>query len=489
MSPRDSDSLSHAVEGFADSRVLCLGDLILDHFIYGEVSRISPESPVPILSVTREDTMLGGAGNVVRNIAALGGHVVFISVIGDDDAGASLTSMVGEDVRVEAYLTTEKRRISTVKTRYIAQNQQLLRADKELTDSVSTATSKKSIKLAKSALKDCAAVIISDYAKGMLTPEVLKEVIAAAQKKGRPVVVDPKGNDFSIYAGATVITPNQAELERVAGAALQDDAAVIKAAKALMRKYDFAHVLVTRNQAGMTLVSHAGEPAHFPAIAREVYDVSGAGDTVVATLATALGAGMELKDAVFLANVAAGIVVGRIGTAVVHRTDLKTALLTHDLVASARKILPQASAYAQITHWRDDGAKIGFTNGCFDLIHPGHVSLIEQAKGKCDRLIVGLNSDDSVRRLKGENRPVQNEMARAAVLASLEAVDMVILFRDDTPMELITAIRPDVLVKGADYTKEEVVGGEFVTSYGGKVFLAPLSKGHSTSTLVKKIAS
>ncbi|NDF11433.1 MAG: D-glycero-beta-D-manno-heptose-7-phosphate kinase [Proteobacteria bacterium] len=482
------DVLSAHVEHLGKGKVLCIGDLILDHFIYGQVSRISPEAPVPILQIARETSMLGGAGNVVRNILSLGGSAAFISVIGHDAAGKNLTALVGEEKNIEAYLQPEKGRLSTIKTRYIAGNQQLLRADKEVTEAISADTEKKITSLIRTLVPDTSVVVLSDYAKGVLTDTIIKESITAARKAKIKTIIDPKRRDLSIYSGASILTPNVNELALATGLPVETDEDVVKAAKAVIKRFDFEAVLVTRNQKGMTLVTATGKHFHYPAAAQEVYDVSGAGDTVIATLAICLSSGLSLDESVFLSNIAAGIVVGRVGTAAVYRTELKTALLTHNLVAGTRKILPQKSALAYLARLRDSGKKIGFTNGCFDLIHPGHVSLMEQAKAACDVLVVGLNSDDSVKRLKGKDRPVQNEMSRALVLASLEAVDVVMLFREDTPIELIKAIKPDVLIKGADYTVDTVVGGDFVQKYGGKVLLAKLSKGESTTNIVKKLA-
>lgn len=488
MEPQKKEALSAAVEAFSKARILCVGDLMLDTFTYGEVERLSPEAPVPVLSVTYENTMPGGAGNVLRNILALGAEASFVSVVGDDRVGTQLISLIGAEEGVEPYLVTERGRISPAKTRYVSRRQQLLRVDHEKAVSVSEATEKQLIDLLAGTVPEKDVIVLSDYAKGTLTDAIIRAAIREAGKRDIPVIVDPKRRDFSAYAGTAMITPNAHELSEATGISIKTDEDAEKAARALMAQQDFAWVLVTRGQQGMTLVPRKGEVKHFPAVTQEVFDVSGAGDTVVATLAVALGSGLAHEDAAYLANLAAGIVVTRIGTAVVHRTDLKTALHTHDMLSSTRKILPREDALRQVKRWRESGFRIGFTNGCFDLIHPGHVSLLAQGKAACDRLVVGLNSDDSVRRLKGEGRPVQDEMARAMVLASLGVVDAVTIFREDTPMALIESIRPDVLVKGADYKMEEVVGGEFVQSYGGKVLLAEISKGQSTTQLIRKSA-
>ena len=485
----DGKSLSKRIDDLGNAKVLCIGDIILDHFVYGDVERVSPEAPVPVVKVHHKAQMLGGAGNVVRNITSLGAKACFITVIGDDNAGSRLISLVADEPNIEPYLQSEKGRLSSEKTRYIARNQHILRTDFETTADVSQQTEKSIFKIAKSEIKNNDIVILSDYAKGLLTKSLIASLIAEAKKQNKKTVVDPKYRDFSVYAGASIITPNLAELESAHKESLESDEDVVKAAKTLIKKHKFGAVLVTRGKDGMSLVTDGGKVEHFQAEAQEVFDVSGAGDTVVANIATAIAAGFEIEEAVYIANVAAGIVVGRIGTAQVFRTDLKTALVTQDLISGTHKILPKDAADNQIEQWRKSGVKIGFTNGCFDLIHPGHVSLMDQAKSKCDKLVVGLNSDSSVRRLKGKERPIQNEMSRALVLASLEAVDMVIIFREDTPMNLIEMVKPDVLVKGADYKKEEVVGGEFVESYGGKIYLAKISKGQSTTGIVKKMSA
>ncbi len=489
MQQHKKEALSAAVEIFSKAHILCIGDLMLDTFVYGEVERLSPEAPVPVLSVSHENTMPGGAGNVLRNVIALGAEASFISVIGDDRAGTLLTSLIGQEKRAEPYLITERGRISPAKTRYVSRMQQLLRVDCEKAAPISEATEKKAIGLLESIVPQAGIVVLSDYAKGTLTDALIRAVIQEAGKHGIPVIVDPKRKDCSVYSGAAIITPNALELSDAVRLPVKTDEEVVKAAHALMTQHDFECVLVTRGRQGMTLVPKKGEATHFPAVAQEIFDVSGAGDTVIATLAVALGSGMGHADAAYLSNLAAGIVVTRIGTSIVHRTDLKTALFTHDVLSGTRKILPREDALRQVKQWRGNGLTIGFTNGCFDLIHPGHVSLLAQAKAACDWLVIGLNSDDSVRRLKGEARPVQNEMARALVLASLEAVDAITIFREDTPIALIESIRPDVLVKGADYAPEEVVGGDFVRSYGGTILLADIAEGQSTTRLIRKSAN
>ncbi len=475
------------VEALGHSRVLCVGDVMLDRFIYGKVERISPEAPVPVLHIEREEVRLGGAGNVLRNLHALGAQTCFISVTGTDRMGRDLARMVASLGGAEAHVLAERNRTTTVKTRFIAETQQMMRADRERGGPLVPELRDDLLKLVHDALGHYQVVVVSDYAKGVLTEGVATEIISAARAAGRITVVDPKSKDYSVYRGATVIKPNRSELAQVTKQPLDSDDQLIAAARQLIAAHDFGAVLVSCGKDGMILVEAGGPTSRFPAEAREVYDVSGAGDTVVATLAAALGAGAALADAARLANVAAGIVVGKVGTAVVHANELEEALVARDRL-DQRKVLPLAPALDHVARWRRNGLKIGFTNGCFDLIHAGHTSLLKQSRGACDRLVVGLNSDASISRLKGPTRPVQNEGARATVLSSLADVDMVVVFDEDTPRELIAAIRPDVLVKGADYRIEEVVGGDIVESYGGKVVLADLVPGLSTTAIIARAA-
>jgi len=484
----DINLLSGHIDNFSRAKILCVGDIILDNFVYGAVNRISPEAPVPVFSINNEKTMLGGAGNVIRNVAALGGKGGIISSVGDDETGRKLTRMVGEMQGLEAYLQVEKGRISSKKTRYIAGNQQLLRADHETSENIFPALEEKILQLLDAAIPGYDVVILSDYAKGTLTQKIVRTAIDAAKKLGKTTIVDPKSRDFSIYSGASIITPNLAELQAAAGKNIGDRDELVSVCRALTKKFGFGNILVTKGKDGMTLVG-GDTAADFPALVREIYDVSGAGDTVVATLATALASGVDLQESAYLANLAGGIAVERLGTSVVSAMDLKAGIFSEDFAGHTVKILPISEAQLKISRWRETGKKIGFTNGCFDLIHPGHVSLLSQARAGCDRLVVAINSDESVKRLKGDNRPVQNEISRAMVLASLAPVDLVVIFAEDTPLETIQAIRPDLLVKGADYTIDKVIGADVVKSYGGKVMLAKISDGHSTSGLIRKMGT
>jgi D-beta-D-heptose 7-phosphate kinase/D-beta-D-heptose 1-phosphate adenosyltransferase len=484
----DTSDLVSAAGHLADGRVLCIGDLMLDRFVYGQVERVSPEAPIPVVSVEREVAMLGGAGNVVRNLVALGVETCFISVIGDDPAGREVTQLVGAEPRLEPHLLIEPGRRTTIKTRFVAGSQQLLRADRETVTPVRASIRGQLVRRAEEALRDHAVLVLSDYGKGVLGAEDTGALIGAARAKGAKVVVDPKGRDYARYAGASVLTPNRRELTDATGLPTGTDDEVAAAGRALIERCAIDALLVTRSQDGMTLIVRDGEALHLPAEAREVFDVSGAGDTVVATLAAALGSGIALREACMLANVAAGIVVGKVGTAVIHAAEIVTGLQTQDLAQGESKVVTLPAALAQIDAWRAKGIRVGFTNGVFDLLHPGHVSLLRQARAQCDRLVVGLNSDASVKRLKGPSRPIQAETARAVVLAGMSHVDAVVIFGEDTPIDLIRAVRPDVLIKGSDYTLETVIGAEFVQSYGGRIYLAKLAAGHSTSETIARIA-
>ena len=483
----ETGDLAGLIERLASARVLVIGDVMLDRFVYGAVERISPEGPIPILRIERDKAMLGGAGNVLSNVCALGAEAVFLSVLGDDPAGREIRGLFAEVGQAEPRFVTEPGRITSIKERYIAGSQQLLRADRETVASLSAPTARSLIAGALDAVDDVSALVLSDYGKGVLEPATLSTVIGQACDAGLPVVVDPKGQDYGVYRGASVVTPNRRELQEATGLPVGSDQEIEAACRALISNSGVAAVLATRSEQGMTLVSE-DRLCHLPAETREVFDVSGAGDTVVAILGTALAAGMDLEQGARLANVAAGIVVGKMGTAVAHPGELLHSLHSSDLAEAESKVLDGDSLSAAVERWRQNGLKVGFTNGCFDLLHPGHISLLSQARAACDRLVVGLNSDASVKRLKGAERPVQSEASRAAVLASIGHVDAVAIFGEDTPMRLIEALRPDILVKGADYSLEQVVGADFVTGYGGRVVLADLVQGHSTTNTIRKLA-
>ncbi len=390
----ETADLTGAIRRLARTSVLVVGDAMLDRYVYGAVERVSPEAPIPILTVERDVAMPGGAGNVVRNLTALGAAVAFVSVVGDDQAGSDLTGLIGGQPNVEPWLLVQSGRTTTTKTRYLAQGQQLLRADHEIAAPIHPKLAERLLRITQDALTATTVTVLSDYNKGVLSGDVPARIIAAARAANRRVVVDPKGRDYGRYAGADVITPNRRALAEATGLPVDTEAALVRGRTALRAAHGFGAVLVTRAQDGMTLVGE-GEPQHFPAEAAEVYDVSGAGDTVVATLAAGLAAGLDLPIAARLSNIAAGIVVGKVGTAVASESDLLAALSPQG--GALRKVVTREQAAEQVERWRQRGWRVGFTNGCFDLLHPGHIHLLEQARSRCDRLVVGLNSDASVR--------------------------------------------------------------------------------------------
>jgi D-beta-D-heptose 7-phosphate kinase / D-beta-D-heptose 1-phosphate adenosyltransferase len=472
------------VEGLSQATVVCVGDVMLDRYVYGQVDRVSPEAPIPVLGVERDEASLGGAGNVLRNLATLGARGRLVSVTGADAAAEEIGRLLGALGEGGSRILTDPERTTTVKTRYIAGTQQLLRADHERIAPLGPNLREKLLATMKEVLRDGRVTIVSDYAKGVLGDGLVGEIIGLARRSRHIVAVDPKGVDYAKYKGADIIKPNRRELALATGRRVDSELEIIEAGRALIEAHGFGAVLVSLSERGMLLVEASGDSHRLPAMAREVYDVSGAGDTVMAVLGASLGAGASLLDAARLANIAAGIVVGKVGTAAVHSRELIETLIDRDQ-AAAEKSVPLPLALEHVARWRRNGLRIGFTNGVFDLLHPGHVSLLRQAKARCDRLIVGINSDASTRRLKGPTRPVNPEDARAAVLAAVGSVDLVVIFEADTPLSLIAAIKPDCLVKGADYRIDQVVGADLVRSYGGEVTLADLSDDSTTATIAR----
>jgi D-beta-D-heptose 7-phosphate kinase/D-beta-D-heptose 1-phosphate adenosyltransferase len=482
----DFDALSRAI---ASRTVLCVGDLMLDEFVYGEVSRISPEAPAPVIAVQRSETNIGGAGNVARNIASLGARCIFVGLIGEDEEGAKLKAALSKEILIESILVCDPKRPTTKKVRFVSEHfsTHMLRADWELAVPAADEVEQKLIDSILPLVSRADIVLLSDYAKGVLTPRVIRSVIETARKLGRPVIVDPKSVNFAMYRGATLLTPNRKEFAEATRSRADTPNSIADAARDAMQLADCEAMLVTQSEQGMTLVPRNGEAVHVPAHPVKVRDVSGAGDTVAAVLAATLAAGAGWETALRMANAAAAVAVGKKGTATVSPAELRRKILPPASLAAEEKIiLAGISLDPFLTDWRKRGLRIGFTNGCFDILHPGHVKVLTAARGACDRLIVGLNSDASVKRLKGNGRPVQDEGARAEVLAALEAVDLVVIFEEDTPMKLIGEIRPGVLVKGGDYTREQVVGHEIVEAIGGEVLLVDVLPGFSTTSLVNR---
>ncbi|HVY16122.1 MAG TPA: D-glycero-beta-D-manno-heptose-7-phosphate kinase [Rhodopila sp.] len=487
--PTSDIELADIVRNFHAARVLVIGDIILDRYVTGSVQRLSPEAPIPVLRPMGDRSTLGGAANVALNIATLGGKAVLIGVIGADEAGATVQRLSEATENITPALVTIAQRPTTAKTRFMTGSHQLLRLDEETVAPLDAAGAETVLAAVAAHLDAVDLVILSDYAKGVLCDQVLGQVLALCQTAKRPVIADPKRADFTVYRGATILTPNEHEVRVATRITADHDEEADRAGRLALEATEGEAVLVTRSAKGLTLVCREQEALHLPTRAREVADVSGAGDTLVAALAVALGAGASLPDAATLANATAGISVGKQGTATVSQQELLDVLHLDDLVQTDRKVVGLAAAKEKARDWQRRGLKVGFANGCFDLIHPGHVRLLSEARAACDRLIVALNTDASVKRLKGPSRPLQNEMARATVMASMAPVDLVTLFDEDTPLEMIAELRPDVLVKGSDYTVEQVVGHELVQGWGGKVVLVQLKDGHSTTNTIKRMTA
>lgn len=464
---------------FDQSQVLVIGDVMLDRYWLGGTSRISPEAPVPVVKVNSVDDRPGGAGNVALNIAALGSGASLISVVGQDEAADSLRARL-ESVGIHTDFQRSSDKPTITKLRVISRHQQLIRMDFE--ETFTAADSDTFLEKAKKLLPAMGAVILSDYAKGSL--QDTQSLIQAARAAKVPVLVDPKGTDFERYRGATLLTPNLHEFEVVMGACPQESTLVAKGTE-LMLSLDLEALLVTRGEYGMTLLRPNQPEFHLPARAREVFDVTGAGDTVISVLASSLAAGSDLPQAVALANLAAGIVVGKLGTATISGPELRRAIGAEQ--GSQRGVMTEEQLLIALEDARAQGEKVVFTNGCFDIIHAGHVGYLEDARSLGHRLVVAINSDESVSRLKGPARPINPVDRRMAVLAGLEAVDWVISFTDDTPERLLELIKPEVLVKGGDYSADQVVGWEIVKAYGGEVKVLSFFDNCSTTAIVEKI--
>lgn len=473
----------------AEKSALVIGDLMLDRYLIGEVERISPEAPVPVVLLKQQNERAGGAANVAANLALLGISTTMAGVIGDDTEGRSLLQMLKAlHINSDAVISSAERPTVT-KTRILGGHQQMMRLDMESRSAFTQNETAALLKQINTALaKKPAVVILSDYAKGVLSEALCRAVIEQAMSLGIPVLVDPKGRDYSKYHGATALTPNKKETAEACGVAITDHENLLKEAIKLRDALGLEFLAVTRGEEGISLLEKA-EIIHIPAAAKQVFDVSGAGDTVIATLAAGLIHGLSHHQAFELANIAAGIVVGKVGTVPITREELLAELLSQGTFEQADKICSLDTLINRVKQWKAQKQRIVFTNGCFDLLHSGHVTYLEAAKKTGDKLILGLNTDRSVSAIKGPSRPVIHEADRARVLAALEAIDAVVLFDEDTPLSLIDAIRPDVIVKGSDYTEEQVVGGKEVKSWGGKVALIDIVPGRSTSGIIEKLAS
>ena len=474
-------------------RILVVGDVMLDRYLWGDARRISPEAPVPVVQVRQQSEVPGGAGNVAANLAGLECPVSILGVCGNDDAGNRLRKIFLEK-GIEPLIQESFARPTITKTRVMARGQQLLRLDEEEPRMLSPELEEKIIARFEQKAPVCDVVVLSDYGKGIFqTPNLCRRLIGFCRTRGIPVLVDPKGADWTRYQGATCITPNTAELQRITGSTAEEsEPELLQNASTIRSQYGLEWLLVTRGSRGMVLCGNNAAPILIPARAREVFDVSGAGDTVIATLAAGLALGLSFARAAQLSNLAAGIVVGKLGTQPITRPELSSAIELNDMQrqdTGAYKIAALESARILVKSWQSSGQKVVFTNGCYDLLHPGHIHLLHQSRDLGDRLIVGLNTDASVSRLKGNSRPIVTERDRAAIVSALGCVDLVVLFDEDTPLQLIQAIKPDILVKGEDYHLDQVVGREVVESYGGRVCLVPLLQGYSTTQIAEKIAS
>ena len=476
----DVKLVTTALSAMQSRCVLVVGDVMLDRFVDGSVKRISPEAPVPILSQTSSKQMPGGAANVACNLAYLGCQVRLIGITGQDETAAILRREIEHAPGIEFAPLLLPSRPTCVKTRYRAGGQQILRVDEEMTESLDDATLLQLTEVITASVKMADVVVLSDYAKGCLPPPIIAKAVEAAKKAGKMVIADPKLTDFSAYSDVDVLTPNLAELQLATDTPLNNLDSITAAACDAAASHRIGAVMATLSSRGIILVNAKGAITHEAAAARDVFDVSGAGDTVVAMLAAATAGGLALADAVSLANLAAGVAVGKSGTAIVSPGEI---------IAYATPDPPPTSIahwQKQCAEWRTEGLRVGFTNGCFDVLHPGHLFMLADAAHRCDRLVVGLNSDASVRELKGLSRPIQTAQTRASVLASLESVAGVAIFEEETPLALITALQPDVLFKGGDYKVEDVVGGNLVRARGGDIVITPTLARHSSTGIISR---
>jgi len=474
-------------------KILCIGDLILDSFNQGIVKKISPEKPVPVFYPTSIDYKPGGAANVATNIASLGCSCKILGIIGNDRDGMILQEALFQNVNIENWVIADSHHCTTHKKRYVSDGHHLLRVDNEKISITSIQKTKQLLEVIPSAIEDCGAVVISDYAKGVLTDDVIKAVIRNASSRQIPIIVDPKSRNLSRYDGATIITPNAVEAEASTGIHVVDDNSAENAGNAILRMCSIEHVLITRSSDGMSLISKIHEPVHIRCHPIEVYDVVGAGDTVVAALSCFLAHNLSLIDTVYLANIAACISVGKKNLGQVSLSEISSFLAvpstnSMNKIEEYSPILTIKDLPSYVSELKTKRLRIGFTNGVFDILHAGHLSLLNFAKSNCDILIVGINSDKSVKSLnKGLDRPINGVLDRARILSGLKPVDAVVIFEDETPISVINAIKPDILVKGADYNINNIVGSKEVFDYGGKVILAPLIEGKSTSRIIDQI--
>jgi D-beta-D-heptose 7-phosphate kinase/D-beta-D-heptose 1-phosphate adenosyltransferase len=473
------------IPNFSNCRLLVLGDVMLDQYFWGEVNRVSPEAPVPVVHLTSKTDSTGGAGNVALNLSGLGCRTHLIGIRGDDLPGKYLVQILAQN-RIDCHLVVSPNHPTTTKTRIIGQGQQLLRLDEEKPEKITSNLQTAVMERLEILLPQMDAVILSDYGKGIFLGDLAENVIQRCRQAHIPIFVDPKGLNWQRYHGATCVTPNEKEFNLVAPDMESNDGDMVASARELRRRFDLKWLLITRGSKGLILFGHADDGICIPAKAREVFDVSGAGDTVIASLAASSACGLSMAEAAQVANRAAGIVVAKIGTSPVQLQELKRAVAA-EVIKGTDKIVDRQTAMEILAHWRREKREVVFTNGCFDILHIGHIKLLNAAADQGSRLIVGLNSDASVRRLKGDERPIITQTERAALLASIECVDLVVIFEEDTPIKLVQAFKPEVIVKGGDYRPETVVGHEIVEANGGRVVIVPLVEGASTTGMLDQI--
>lgn len=479
--------LIEIIDALGKPRVAVVGDLILDHYVFGAVSRISPEAPIPVLHVRKEEDRLGGAANVAANILSLGGRSTLVGAIGRDEPGARFRKLAQAARGLELDAALTRSRPTVLKTRMVSQNQQMLRVDRESSAALPADELQDVAARALKSLKGVGALVLSDYGKGVVTPASAQALIAQAAKAGVPVIVDPKGRDYSRYKGATAVTPNRSEAEAATGIDCSTMEGVEQAGRLLCKQLKLKAAVITLSAEGVAVIPARGQMAHFPAQARSVYDVTGAGDTFIAAFAMCVAAGADFNTAARLANYAAALKVARFGAVAITREELRRSVISaHEGFDHAGKVMSHTELVEALGEHRKRGEQIVFTNGCFDLLHQGHVTYLNFCRGQGDVVVIGLNSDASVRRLKGPSRPVNEAEARARVLAALSDVDYVTVFEQDTPEKLIRKVKPDVLVKGEDWSGSRVAGADFVESNGGRVVFAPLVQGKSTSSMIEK---
>ncbi|MEL0124905.1 MAG: bifunctional heptose 7-phosphate kinase/heptose 1-phosphate adenyltransferase [Alphaproteobacteria bacterium] len=468
-------------------KVLCVGDLILDHYVHGNIDRISPEAPIPILKANdRNYNILGGCGNVARNICSANNKCHLISIVGNDDDGLKLKDIMKKIKNLTSSIIVDPDRCTTKKTRYVCENQQILRVDKEMENPISSAIELKIIKLLKKKINDCNVIVLSDYNKGVLTNNIIKKIIKISRDYKKILIVDPKKKDFSVYAGATFITPNLKELKEATNTIgistkNNEDNLVLKLSKKIIDKFDFKAVITTRSSNGISVVTDVGRFFHLPSEAKEVFDVSGAGDTVLAYLSSSISKGHSLESSIKTSNVAAGLAVAKFGTSVVSMDEID------NIKQIKNNKLITTQDISKILKDYDSEKIIGFTNGCFDLLHTGHISYLKSAKQKCDILILGLNSDESIKKLKGKNRPIVELKDRVEILSSFPFVDKIVVFEEVTPIKLIKKIKPNVIFKGKDYQKKDVVGFYESKKWHGRVILIDFIENKSTTNIIERI--